>query len=85
MAAVGCHVARIGPKPVSAAGAVMDKRSATIGQMLQTTQEMRILEDLVNAPSSVGYPTIEDYVVAEAVLGYKVAVINQSWVITYNG
>ena len=84
MAAIGCHIARIGPKPVSATGTVLDKKSATIGQMLQVTNEMRILQDLTNAPSSSGFPTIEDYIKAEALLGYKVQVINQSWVITYN-
>ncbi len=85
MAAIGCHVAQIGPKPVTPTGTVIDKKSATINEMLQTTQEMRVLEDTTNAPSSSGYPTIEDYIKAEALLGYKVQVINQSWIITYNG
>jgi len=85
MAAIGCHIAQIGPKPVTATGTVIEKRSASIGEMLQTTQEMRVLEDTTNAPSSAGFPTIENYIKAEALLGYKVQIINQSWIITYNG
>lgn len=83
--AIGCRIAKIGPKPVSAAGIVLDKRTATVGEMLHTTSEMRVLEDTTNAPNSVGYPTIEDYIRLEAAQNYKVAVINQSWIITYNG
>lgn len=84
MAAIGCRIAKIGPKPVTSIGSVLNKRTASIQEMCQSTQEMRILEDTTFAPNSVNFPTIEDYILLEAANGYKVAVINQSWVITYN-
>lgn len=85
MPAIGCHIAALGHKPVSTTGTVLEKKSATIGQMLQTTSELRVLEDTTRAPNSLGFPTIEQYILTEAAAGYKVAVINQSWIITYNG
>lgn len=83
--AIGCRIASIGPKPVSAAGTVLNKNAATVAQMLTATQEMRVLENTTLAPNSAGYPTIEEYILLEAAQNYKVHVINQSWIITYNG
>lgn len=85
MAAVGCRVATIVMKPIAADGSVIDKKSATIAQMTHSTSEMRVMQDTVNAPNSTGFPSITDYIKLEALDGYKVAIINQSWIITYNG
>ncbi len=84
MAAVGVHFVNIVPKPTNALGGVVNKGTASMTQLLQMSTEFRV-EETADVASSTGFPTVEDFVKAEALLGYKVAIINQSYIILYNG
>lgn len=85
MAAISCRIAKIVQVQINPLGVVIHKNSATIAEMLTGSTELRVFEDTANAPNSTGYPTIENYIKAEANDGFKVSVINQTWIITYPG
>lgn len=84
MAAIGVHVVDIVMVPISPVGGVVVKNTSSIGQVVAASTEMRVLPD-ATIPNSAGYPTIKAFIAAEAASGYKVAVINQSMIILYNG
>lgn len=78
------HVARIGCFTVDQNGDRIDKSgaSATINQMKNSSLEMLVIPD-AGIPSSANYPTIKEYLIAEAALGYVLNHLDQSFVITY--
>lgn len=81
--AVVVHIVRLRPIAVDATGAVIDKNKATIGQVARGgSTEPRVIPDL-NIASSANYPTIEDYIIAEAAAGFVVRHIDQTMIITY--
>jgi hypothetical protein len=75
------HVARIGIVPISQIGTVVDKRTATTGEMMTASSEQRVLVDDA-IPNTAGNPTIKTYIEAEDVGGYKLAHLDQTYVIT---
>jgi len=84
MAAVGVHVVRVGLFTTDAAGVRINKNSnaTTINQLKNTQQEFLIIED-ASIASSAGYPTIKTYLEREALLGYQLRHLDQSFLITY--
>lgn len=83
MAAIGCHVAFVKMVPCNSLGTPVPKDTATIGQRMTSSEEPRIVID-PNIPSSAGNPTIMAYLLAEAALGYKAAVVTNTMIVTYN-
>jgi len=77
---MGVHVAYIRPMQV-VGGQVINKNDATIGQMALASMEMRIIADSGIASSS-GNPSIGDYIVAEDLLGFSVAHIDNTMIVT---
>ena len=84
MAAVGVHIVRIGLFTTDANGVRINKSSnaTTINQLKNTQQEFLVIEDASIASSS-GYPTIKAYLEREALLGYVLQHLDQSFLITY--
>ncbi len=81
--AVGIHVVHVAPKQINSAGAVLDKTSATIGDMLESQSELRVLADSAIASSS-GYPTIKTYLEREAAIDYVAEHISNTMIVTYD-
>lgn len=82
MAAIGCHVALIVSKKINPIGGILPD-NATIGMVANSSSEFRVKYDST-IPNTANYPTIEDYIKLEAQSGYKVQIINQTHIITYN-
>lgn len=84
MPAIGCHVARINFETVNSLGVRIDKyaKSTTTGQILQTRSEHRIVAD-DSLPNTANYPTVKDYILAEANDGYIVSYMDQNTIVTY--
>ena len=84
MAAVGVHIVRIGLFTTDVNGVRINKNSnsTTINQLKNTQQEFLIIED-ASIASSAGYPTIKTYLEREALLGYQLRHLDQSFLITY--
>ena len=59
-----------------------DDPATTIGAMLRTHSEHRVTPD-VNVPNSAGYPTVKQYLEAEAADGFKLQYMDQTQIITY--
>lgn len=77
------HVARVGIFNVDAFGSRIDKNSpnTTINQLKSTRQEALVIADAA-IPSTSGYPTVREYIEAEALLGYELLYMDASFVIT---
>ena len=86
MAAIGMHIANIGMKSIASNDiTVLDRNVATISSMMTASSELRVLARNDGlAPSASDFPTVEVYLIREAALGYKVYVLNQTMIITYN-
>jgi hypothetical protein len=81
--AVGVHVVRISLVPINSAGQVVNKDTATMKEMLDTSTEPRVLAD-ATIPNSTGNPTIRAYIEAEAGDDYVLKHVDQSLIITYD-
>ena len=77
------HVARTGIVTVNAAGTVKPKTQMTIGEVGTSSSEFRVLVD-TSIANTAGYPTVGDYLVAEAAAGYNLIHLDQTYVITSN-
>jgi len=82
--AINVHVAIIGMVNVSNtdSSVVYSKTQNTLGQVMKSGQEPRILEDATN-PNTTGNPAIKEYIELEAVDNYQVQHISQTYIITY--
>lgn len=77
------HYANIGLVHVDASGNIISGTDYTISQRLTSNSEMRVLPD-ASIASSAGYPTIKAYLEAEETAGFRLGVINQTMIITYD-
>ncbi len=79
------HVARVGLFTVDQNGARIDKSSpnTTINQLKVSRLEMLVIPDAAIA-SSANYPTVKNYLEAEATAGFKLQHMDQSYIVTYN-
>lgn len=75
------RVATIELVPVDATGSVVDKNTATIGEMLGVSSEARVREDPDNVPVPT-WPTISAYLKAEAGAGRTLLHMDQTYIIT---
>jgi len=76
------HIARIGQKPITPAGTVLDKNEASIKEMMTATTEDRILTDPA-IPNTAGFPRVKDYLELEASVDFVLCHLDQNMVITY--
>jgi hypothetical protein len=76
------HVARIQIMPVNSVGVVVNKNQATIGQMMQTSSEERVIIDPL-LPHTAGNPTPKEYLELEAADDFLLRHIDQTYIITY--
>lgn len=74
------HYAEIGLVRVSPTGAISTD-SATIGQRIVCSTEMRVLENANNG-NTIGSPTIQTYLERESADGFIAILVNQSYVVT---
>lgn len=81
--AIGIHVATIVLKPVSAYGTVINKDTASMLSMLESTEEHRVMED-ASIPNTAGFPTIANYLKLEADDNYIIRHLDQYMIITYD-
>jgi hypothetical protein len=79
---MAARVAYIKPTPVLN-GTVIDKETATIGEVMRSNTEMRIMPD-DSLPNTSGSPTIQEYINLESGSGYKVVQITNTAIITDN-
>ena len=80
------HVVRVGLFTVDAANNQRINKnspSTTFNQLKNTSMEALVIPDS-GIPSSAGYPTIKEYLEAEAAAGYTLRHMDQSFIITYN-
>lgn len=77
------HVQRIKLMQIDSTGKVVDKndRATTIKTMMTTGTEPRVMPDPLNANTN-NSPTIEAYLILEDAVGYKLAHLDQTFVIT---
>lgn len=75
------HYASIGPVLINAVGGVVNRDTASFREVSGASSELRVLED-DSIPNSAGYPTIDDYLAAEAADEFTMLEANQSMVIT---
>ena len=80
--AIGVHIVHVGLIPVNELGAVVNKMSATIQQMITSSSEHRVMES-ASVPNSAGNPTVDNYITAEADDGYVVYHLDQYTIVTY--
>lgn len=76
------HVARIALMPVNDLGAVVNKNTATIGQMIHTSSEERVIADPA-LPHTASNPTPKAYLELEAADDFLLYHIDQTYIITY--
>ena len=81
--AIGCHVVRTSFVAVDTNGVRIDKNNTTIKTMMSANTEHRIIPDAAIA-SSTGWPTVKAYIEAEAALGYILAYLDQTTIVTYS-
>lgn len=81
--AVSTHYVELGLFHIKPDGTAYQRGNAnmTIKESLNFETQHRVVED-ADIPSSIGNPTIKAYLEAEAAEGYRVAIVNQSMVIT---
>jgi hypothetical protein len=85
MAAIPIHVATTRMVNIdNSTGAIVDKNlpTTTINQVAQSSSEIRVDVDSSNSNTS-NYPTITDYLKAEAAAGYTLAHMTQNYIVTY--
>jgi len=78
------HIARVSLIPASPSGSIVNKNNATIQEVLNATQEPRIIQD-DNIPNSTGNPVIKTYLEAEENSGFYLVHIDQYMIITKGG
>lgn len=82
---IGIHVARVGLYTVDNNNVRIDKNSesTTINQLKNTKLEFLVIPDAA-IPNSSGYPTLKEYLEAEASSNYVLSHMDQTTVVTYS-
>ena len=86
--AIGIHIIRVNFVTVNlSTGQFIDKNGdtsnpATISEMLAISNEHRVLPDS-GIPNSANYPSVADYLEAEAADNYVLHYMDQNTVVTY--
>lgn len=76
------HVARIALMPVNSVGTVINKNSSTVGQVMQSSTEERVMVDTL-IPNTANNPTPKTYLELEAGDDFILNHIDQTYIITY--
>lgn len=78
------HVVSVAPFTVDAENNRIDKNDPTVQiNVLKNTRIEHLIIPDSQIPNSSGYPTIKEYLELEAVSGYELRHLDQSFVITY--
>jgi len=77
------HVVRVALMQVNGLGAIVNKNNTSINGMLGTSTEHRVIED-TSIQSSVGNPTVKEYLEAEDLLAFTLNYMDQTFIITYS-
>ncbi len=83
--AVSIHFVTVGPMKVSDDDNTVYYRSdsnKTIKECLNFREEHRVIPDVTKVPNSANSPTIQDYLNLEAVSGYSVIQVAQTFIVT---
>jgi len=80
--AITSHIVRIGEVRLDALGNIV-KKTDSIKEVMTSTRVDRILED-INVPNSIGNPSVEDYLTAEAADNFILGHISQNLIVTYS-
>lgn len=81
--AIGIHVVYLAPKSIGSAGSPLNKSTATIGEVGNSSLEVRVVPD-TGIPNSANYPTIKRYLELEAADNFVVRVLTQTMIVTYD-
>lgn len=81
--AIGCHVVRTSFVSTDPNGNRIDKNNTTIKTMMTANTEHRVIPDSAIA-SSANWPTVKSYIEAEAAIGYILAYLDQTMIVTYS-
>lgn len=81
--AVRTHIVNLGMVNLSSTGTVINKTTATIKEVAEASSSLRVLPSS-SVSNSASYPTIEDYIAAEAASDYILGTVNQSFIVTYH-
>lgn len=83
--AIGIHIVRTGVFTVDQSNNRIDKNAAstTINQLKNTHHEFLVIPDST-IPNSTGYPTVKEYLEAEASDNFVLSHLDQTTIITYN-
>jgi len=76
------HIVNIQLTNVAPNGDIVNKNTASVGQMLHTSTEHRIVEDSA-IPNTAGNPTIKEFLELEAGDDFILNHIDQTKIITY--
>jgi len=79
--AIETHVSEMQLVDVTSTGEIVDRNRSTIGTIMTTSKENRIIPGTENANTS-GWPTIKQYLVREASSGFKLVHLDQTYIIT---
>lgn len=82
--AISIHVARVALLSVDHLGNVLkkDDPNITIKQHLITSMDHRVIEDAA-IPNTAGYPSVKNYLIAEAANDYVLNHMDQTTIVTY--
>jgi len=85
--AIGIHIVVVNFVAVDSLGNFLDKNAettnpATIGQMTDFSNEHRVMADAA-IPNSANYPSVTNYLEAEAADNYVLHYMDQNRIITY--
>lgn len=76
------HTAVIKPTLMDSNGNVVDKNTATQGQVLNASMEMIVQVDATNAPNATGSQTIQEYLAAEDAAGFFFKHMDNVFIVT---
>jgi hypothetical protein len=80
--AVGIHIVKVGMVNIDGTGTFVDRSAATIGQVMNSSQELRVLPEST-VPNSANYPTVDAYLRLEAAIDYVLHYMDQYTIVTY--
>ena len=77
------HTVYVKPQNVDSMGGIVDKNdpATTIAQVMRSNTEMRIIPNQ-SIPSSLGSPTIEEYLALEDAAGFSVVAMTNTTIVT---
>ena len=76
------HIVNTALRDVTPDGTVIIDKAATIGEVITSSKEFRVIPDVGHAPNSDNHPTVKTYLIAEDSAAYKLIYMDQHTIIT---